>query len=358
VRPHAEVRVFAPKAAGILAGIAVGLGLALALPAGSSSFRRAAKTCPSPTGAEIVATVGLGGRPGFLLLAKNTLWVAIAASRPAGRGALARVDAPSGRLLGTLPLPIDPDQLASGFGSLWVTGETSNRSLRALLRIDPHSGRMQAVIRGPRTLGSKIAATSDGIWVGGADIFPEGHPERAGVRFVYKIDPRRNAVVRQVRLPGGMTVIDLQGEGSSLWATGWFGVAKISASGRLLFHQSFNGSGWSMALTPGVVWIAEPWFARPFVRRQNRPARRLLRIATSEPRRVTVIELQTQPGAVSAAGGTVWVGANGGLARINAAETPPTLAPVPVSLAPNYHESFPEGVWVSELHRNRVDKIC
>jgi hypothetical protein len=257
-----------------------------------------------------------------------------------------------------LPLPIDPDQLAVGFGSLWVTGETDDQKLRDLLRVDPRSGRVQAVIHGPRTLGSKIAATSDAIWVGGADVIPEGHPERAGVRFVYKIDPRHNAVVRQVLLPGGMTVIDLQGDGSSLWATGWFGIAKLSASGRLLFHQPFNGSGWSLALTPGVVWVAEPWFARPFVRRQNRPAQRLLKITTTGPRRVTVIELQTLTGGVSAAAGIVWVGANGGLARINAAETPPTPTTIPLNLVPNYHESFPGGVWVSELRRNRVDKIC
>jgi hypothetical protein len=178
--------------------------VAEARPARSSTQAQEANsaTCPSSTGAMVVQTVRTPGRPGFLLLSQNTLWVAIAASRPGPVGGrLARIDARSGEVERVLRLPVDPYQLAFGFGSLWVTGYTTNRKYQdRLLRIDPNTGRVLRAIRGPRVLGSKIATTSDAVWINGADIFPKGHTERAGVRFIYKVDPRQGAVVRRIRL--------------------------------------------------------------------------------------------------------------------------------------------------------------
>ena len=340
--------------------VAIGWGVAVGrAKSGFQAQTPESPSCPSPSGAAVVQTLRMPGRPGFLLLAKNTLWVAIASTHPSGRGALVRIDARSGRVQRVFRLPVNPYQLAFGFRSLWVTGETNNRAYQSrMLRIDPTTGRVLRLIRGPQTLGSKIATTSDAVWIGGADIFPPGHSERAGVRFVYKIDPRRNAVVRRVQLPAQATVIALQGDGRSLWSVGWWGVVKLSAAGRVLFVQRIDGSGWSLARTPGAVWVAQPFFGSRPVRQQNRPARRLLRIATSGVRRVSVMELQTQPGHVSSADGVVWVTANGGLARIDAAEIPPKLTKIPVDFSPNYHEPFAGDLWVSDLRANRVYKIC
>jgi hypothetical protein len=61
-------------------------------------------------------------------------------------------------------------------------------------------------------------------------------------------------------------------------------------------------------------------------------------------RRISLVGLQTQPGHVSSAAGVVWVSANGGLARIDAAEVPPTLTTVPVDFSPNYHLPFGGGL--------------
>jgi hypothetical protein len=302
--------------------------------------------------------VGVPGRPGFLLLKGNDLWVALAARAVSGRGAVARVDARSGRVERVFRLPIDPYQLVVGFGSLWVTGSTNDPRYRGVLRVDLRSGRLVRVVRGPRALGSKLAVTADAVWVGGADIYPKGHSEKAGVRFVYEIDPRRNAVVRTVRLPGQATVISLVGAGRTLWSVGWWGVVHLSASGRVLFRSPIDGSGWSLALTPGVVWVAQPWLGKRPVRRQDRPARRLLRIPLATPSRRSVVELPIQPGGVSAAGGVVWVGGQGRLARLDAAQPPPAVADVRVKLQAVYHVAFPGGVWISELDANRVSKIC
>jgi hypothetical protein len=340
-----------------LVSVAAGIVVAGAA-APSQSQVRAASGCPSASGATVVTRARVPGRPRFLFLKGNDLWVAVAAPRVFGRGWVARVDARSGRLERVLRLPVDPDQLAVGFGSLWVTGATNEQRYRGVLRIDPRSGRVLRVVRGPRALGSKLATTSRAVWVGGADIYPKGHSEKAGVRFVYEIDPRRNAVVRSVRLPGQATVISLVGDGSSLWSVGWWGVVKLSASGRVLFRHPIDGSGWSLALTPGVVWVAQPWLGERPVRRQDRPARRLLRIPVAAPSRATVVELETQPGGVSAAAGVVWVGGDGRLARLDAAQVPPTLTSVPLSLTPTYHVAVPGGAWIAERDANRVSKIC
>ena len=339
-------------------GLALSIASATVAGAGAASRSPASTACPTANGPAVVAMVRVPGRPGLLLPKGNDLWVTIAAPRASGRGAVARVDARSGRLERVLRLPIDPYRLAVGFGSLWVTGATDDRRYRGVLRVDPRSGRVVRVIRGPRALGSSLAATSRAVWVGGADIYPKGHPEKAGVRFVYEIDPRRNAVVRRVRLPGQATVIALVGAGSSLWSVGWWGVVKLSASGRVLFRHPIDGSGWSLALTPGVVWVAQPWLGERPVRRQDRPARRLLRIPVAAPSRETVVELQNQPGGVSAAGGVVWVGGNGQLERLSAANPQPNPASVRLKLNPTYHAAFPGGVWVAERDTNRVSKIC
>jgi hypothetical protein len=226
-----------------------------------------------------------------------------------------------------------------------------------VLRLDPRSGRILNVIRGPRTFGSALAATADGIWVGGADIYAQGRSDETLARWIYKIDPARNAVVRSVHLTP-TTVIGLVADGRSLWATGWGGVVKLSASGRVLAQQRFDGSGWSLALTPGAIWVAQPFFGNRRRPREQRPASRLLRVTTSKPQRLTVVELDDPPGDVAAAGALVWVGARDGLARSEGTRTPLTFTKIAVDVVPNRIEAFPGGAWVGELHRPQLIKVC
>jgi hypothetical protein len=344
----------------VLVGAAAAVGLLVpAFTSSPAANHDAAGPCPSASGQEVVQTVPLPGEPGFLLLTRTTLWVAIPGSRPGRPGRVVRVDPRSGRIRGTFPLPIDPYRLAVGFGSLWITGAAGPGARRyqgGVLRVDPRSGRVLSVIRGPRSFGSALAATADGVWVGGADVYAQGRSDETVARWIYKIDPARNSVVRSVHLTP-TTVIDLVGDGSSLWATGWGAVVKVSASGRLLAQQRFDGSGWSMALAPGAVWVAQPFFGNRRRPREQRPARRLLRVTTSKPQRVTVVELGAQPGDVAAASGVVWVGA-GGLGRIEATRTAPTLTKVAVDVVPNRIEAFPGGAWVTELRRSELIRVC
>jgi hypothetical protein len=305
-----------------------------------------------------------------LARSKTTLWVALAGRHDprtgatlAG-GAIAAVDIRTGRLSRRMRLPIDPTDLAYGFGSLWVIGSPTKHGPRGVLRIDPRTGRVVATVR-PTRSATRIEATARAVWLGGPDITPgipsaPGVPERTRVRFVYKVDPRRNTVVQRVLLPGGMTVLDLDSEGASLWVSGWWGVAKLSNAGRVLFHAAYAGAGWSMARTRGAVWVTLPWSGTPYQRRQDAAhrARQLLRISTvSRTSRPAPIELPSQPGGVDADGGTIWLGGGDVLARVDDGTSPPTVVPSGVAVRPTAMEPFAGGVWVAELTKRRLTKV-
>jgi len=298
--------------------------------------------------------------------AAGTVWIAVAGRRNPRTGEILRggkavaVDAETGRVERVLSLPVDPTELAVAFGSLWVIGSPTERRYTGVLRVDPRSGRVLSVIRASHAYGSRIGATADAVWVGGADVYAKGHSDRAGVRYVYKIDPKRNLVMRRVRLPQGMTVLHFEGEQSSLWVSGWWGVAKLSSTGRVLFHEAFSGAGWSMARAARAVWVVLPWTGTPYDRRQDasHAARRLLRIDTGggSPR-ATVIDLEQQPGGVAALGDTVWLAGSTGLARVDDHATPPAIVPVAVDVHPTDMEPFAGGVWVAEFRKHRLVKI-
>lgn len=338
---------------------ALTIGVAVLLVCASSPTAGVGATC-SP---KIAHRVVLPGHPMDIVRLGNTLWVALAGVHNPRTGETLRggsalaVDARNGRIVRRLGLPVDPTEIVGAFGSLWVIGGAVERRDQGVLRIDPVSGRVLAVIRASRAYGSRIDATTTAIWVGGADVFPEGHSDQAGVRFVYKIDPRRNAVVRRVQLPGGMTVLHLEHEGSSLWVSGWWGIARIADTGRVLFHAAFAGAGWSMARVPGAVWVALPWSGTPYRRRQDRAheARRLLRVdTTGRGPRVKQIELDRQPGGLAAERGPVWMGGLDGLSRVGLA----AVDPVPLDVHPTSMIASGGVVWAAELATGRLIEVA
>jgi hypothetical protein len=323
--------------------------------------------CPRSAETAVVRTTRLPARPGRLLLVKNDLWVLLASANPAGRGRLARIDARTAALERVYRLPVDPAALAYGFGSIWITGETARGRYRfPLVRIDPRSGRVVSVIRGQNLFGTAVAVTSDAVWVGGNDVYPRGKPDDTLMRWVFEVDPRTNRVVRSLRF-AATTAIALAGERRVLWVTGWGAVLSVSPPRRVLVARRFHGSGWSLALTPASVWVAQPFFGdrkTPERQRRQRPAQRLLRISKAS-HATEVLELGGQPGAVSAAAGDVWVSAHAGRTSwlgyvrdgrgpltVTRVATDPPLTSV-ASLA-----AFSGGVWVSDYRGSKVGKVC
>ena len=295
-----------------------------------------------------------------MLLSKGTLWIATWGPRWGRPGRLLALDPNSGRLRRTLRLPFTPMRFVAGFGSLWLTGAGGGRRYSGVLRLDPRSGRILRVIRGADAVGSALASTRRTIWVAGADTFPPGHEERSGVYFVYRIDPRRGAVVQRVRLPNS-TSIDLVGDGQAVWVTGWHAVPKLSEAGRVLFRQPIVGSGWSVARAGDGVWVAHTFYGS----RRDRnppPARELLRIREDSRPHLTRIPLDESPWEVSAAAGIAWVAAGQSphqvlrVADTNTSSTP-TAVPVPGGTVQGV-QAVRNGAWVAQSKPNRLSRIC
>jgi hypothetical protein len=337
-----------------------GLGAALAAassPSGDTSRPQAPLgRCSGGSAPAVAFSVPLPGKPGQMLLSKGTLWVAIQPARWGRPGKLLALDPSSGRVRRTIRLPVSPLRFVTGFGSLWLTGGGGPR-YSGVLRLDPRSGRVLRVIRGANPLGSALAATRRAIWVAGADTFPKGHPEKSGVYFVYKIDPRRDAVVQRIRLRS--TVIDLVGDGSAFWAAGWVAVPKLSDAGRVLFRQPIAGSGWSIAPAGEGVWVAHT-FNGSRRDRQPPPARELYRIREISRPHLTRIPLEESPWEVSAAGGVAWVAAGRSSHQVLWLDDTRTPSPTAVQVSGIVRgiQATASGAWVAQLKPNQLSRIC
>jgi hypothetical protein len=246
----------------------------------------------------------------------------------------------------------DPWSIKFGFGSLWMTGDGGGFG-GAVMRIDPRSGRVVSVIRARRRFGGRLATTSDGVWVAGID------DRKTLARTVFKIDPSRNAVSRRVQLKA-TTVVALVGEGPSLWVSGWGAVVKLSSAGRVLFQQRMDGVGWSIAPSPGGVWIARPFFGTSRSR-QAFPARQLLRIQTQAPHGPAVVELSAQPAGVAVAGGAAWVAggfSDAGAREVLRIDASGATTHVALRGIAGLIAAAPDGVWVAGHRPSELSKIC
>jgi hypothetical protein len=289
-------------------------------------------------------SVALPGRPGPLALDGQTLWVGIN-GKP---GRLLALDARSGRRMRSFRLPFDPLRIVPAFGSLWLTGQSAGRRWAGVLQVDRNTGQVVRVVRGRRTLGTALAATASALWVGGPDIYPQGKPERSGVYLLYKIDPRRGAVVAWFRLRS--TVIDLLGAGRRLWVSGWYAIAQLSEAGRTLLRQPIVGSGWSIARAPGGVWVAHTFLGKRG-RGVPPPAYELFRVRGS---RLSTIPLDESPWQVSSAGGALWIAAGEYAHTVRRLTgTPASVRGIVIGI-----QAMREGVWIAQIRPNRLTKAC
>ena len=292
-------------------------------------------------------SVSVPGRPGPLALDGSTLWVGIqdGLAKP---GRLLALDAATGRTLRSFRIPFDPLRIVPAFGSLWVTGQGGDRRYAGVLELQPHSARILHVVRGKRTLGTALAATRSAVWVGGPDIYPEGKPEQSGVYLVDKIDPRRHAVVARYRLRS--TVIDLAGDGQSLWIAGWYAIVRLSETGHVELRIPIEGSTWSIARAPGGAWAAHTFLGR---RGHGIPpaAYELFRIRGST---LTTVPLDSSPWQVSSAGEKLWIAGGERSVAVRELEG----AEVAVNGTLRGIQATADGVWIAEHDPNRLSKGC
>ena len=109
----------------------------------------------------VVAVIKLPpASPAGIAVAGGSVWVA------AGGDGLARIEAATNRLLGTIRLDLYAERVAVGGGALWVGGPTTDPIVEvagAVARIDAATGRVRAVV--PTGLPVGLAATAGAVLV-------------------------------------------------------------------------------------------------------------------------------------------------------------------------------------------------
>lgn len=131
------------------------------------------------------ATVSLGGTPDWLVVTRDSVWVANDALK-----AVQRVDVETNTLVARVKMPGQPcSGLAYGFGSVWVPLCGGRPSLA---RIDPATNSVSAILPiGPALSEGGITISKDSVWMATGD------------GKLARIDPRTNRVRQMILLARG-----------------------------------------------------------------------------------------------------------------------------------------------------------
>ncbi|MGI8712429.1 MAG: hypothetical protein ACR2NR_04455 [Solirubrobacteraceae bacterium] len=209
-------------------------------------------------------------------------------------------------------------ELATGFGSLWLSG------FGAVTRLEPAGGRVVARIRTPGTGDySDVAVGDRSVWV--------TSPARG---VVYRIDPRSDRVIATVRLGGPVTGIAV-GAGR-VWVT-----RPEQGPGQLIAIDPRDDrvTGQPIEVGPGpgqvVYGLHAVWV-------QNTSPSSVVRVDPASGRVTTVIATMPVvagspgPGAIAVGYRSLWSASNGSLTQVD-----------PVSVRVRSRVSIPRGVAVT-----------
>jgi DNA-binding beta-propeller fold protein YncE len=135
--------------------VAVGAG------AGWVASSRGAVARIDPASNRVVAVIKLPHQgPEGIAVAGRIVWVA-----EGGHG-VARIDAATNRLLRTVRLDVQAERVAADGGTIWVGGPTTDRSFEtagAVARIDAAAGRVREIV--PSGLPTGLAAGVGAVWI-------------------------------------------------------------------------------------------------------------------------------------------------------------------------------------------------
>ena len=236
-----------------------------------------------------VATIGMPGPSGGMVVADGSLWVASCKEL-----SVYRLDLVSGGIAARIPTGLaDPDgelSLAAGGGSVWVLSSADG----VLSRIDV--GRNEVVATVPVLPNSYCADFGDNsVWITNS-----GPPEDTSQGSVQRIDPTTNQVVSTI--PTGPQPRFLAAGEGAVWTLNWGdgSVTRIDpGANRAVANISLGmeGGGGDIATGGGRVWI--------------RGTKVLLASIDPATNEVTTVYGPPQgSGAVRVAGDLVWVTAH------------------------------------------------
>jgi streptogramin lyase len=278
-----------PKSVLAAAGAIVAIAIAIALLAGGGGTRRAEtpstsgtpSTPPPPSQRVLVAgtPIPLVSRPNSLAFTGNDV-VALGARN----GDLGFVDAATSQEDGQRVEDVGrgANDMAVGFGSLWVTKHTEG----SLIRIDPRQrNRAGAAIKPQSGMLVAVATGEGAVWVGAQ--------EKSGSSSVLELTPQGRRV-QTIRVGGAISDITV-GEGAVWVTTRPATVVRISARDGTTQAIHVGRDPRGIATGDGAVWVANA--GDKSVTRINSKTR-----AINRPIRLDVV-----PERVAVGGGFVWV---------------------------------------------------
>jgi virginiamycin B lyase len=246
--------------------------------------------------------------------------------------------------VGSFPSPVDlgglsyPD-IESGFRSIWLAH--ANATVGGVDRINPVT--VQAIQHIPLPGATAIA-------VGRHDVWAVGHARPGQHRFVLAmIDPRRNRVVRSVRL-GPRPVAVAEGSGAV-----WIADARTdsvyrvdTAGSRVVTTIRVGANPGRIAAGDGVVWVA------------NLGDQTLSHIDPSTNRVIGApVSLGKEINDITLAGSTLWVAsADGTVVGLRAADGAVVSPAVSTEPAPLALAGDGGNVWVASASDNSVQRVA
>jgi class 3 adenylate cyclase len=255
-------------------GVAVGGGAIWVINADDQTLTRI-----DPASGKASTGAAIGGTPSGIAFANDRVWITTEFGLSSGApGAVIGYDPGTRSFDKKVQVGNGVRGIASGNGSLWATDTISGR----LLRIDPDTASISAVITGVGKKPEAVATGAGAVWV----------IDTLGSRLV-KVDPKTNKVSGNVALlvePSALTVgssvwvlsarggsatrIDpatlnvgttvllkgrptaLVSAGDDVWAGEPSGLVHISATGRVAGRISFNGIAAGIAADGSSIWFS------------------------------------------------------------------------------------------------------
>jgi len=217
---------------------------------------------PDTTAFRDVKIRPVGESPTGLTAGEGYLWVLDrGSSREDSRGgsgaSLLKLDPETGETLGSSEVPVTSSGLEAGAGAVWLLEEDLGR----VLRLDRASGEVERRVRVGGSP-SEVVAAGGVVWVAVSD------GEKSG--RVVRIDPRTARVVAEIKTPGAVESVAVDGASGDVWAVApdQTGDSENSEDGRLLrIDPTSNRVSQRLAVPggvsdavarDGVVWVIDP----------------------------------------------------------------------------------------------------
>lgn len=159
--------------------------------------------------------------------------------------------------------PVGPDIKIGPDGSVWLPasdtfqGRPPDEPRHAIVRIDPESNEVAAVIEVPHQM-SAVAVTDDAVWATGTDFGPDAERPRGSL---VRIDPASNTVVGTIDLGEGASPTDVAVGFGSAWVTDSSKnrVVRVDpTTDEIVAQIAIDGGPASLAVAAGRVWVTKP----------------------------------------------------------------------------------------------------